>query len=203
MVKDVLGIGISVITYQWLVERVALTHLAANSVWAYLIGFIVVDFQGYWIHRWSHEINFLWNRHIIHHSSEEFNLSCALRQVGFLVHQLFHHLLLPAALLGVPTQVVAVDRALTFVPPILVPYPADQQNGDLGIHFGYTFTSPGTPRNKQGSTSIKTTHRFSFFGTNGLALFRKNCQKPLLYTVSPARCAPGTRSKSISSTCGC
>lgn len=108
VVKDVLGVGISVITYQWLVERVALTHLAANSVWAYLVAFIVVDFQGYWIHRWSHEINFLWNRHIIHHSSEEFNLSCALRQSISSFINYFTILLLPAALLGIPTQVVAV-----------------------------------------------------------------------------------------------
>ncbi len=108
VVKDVLGVGISVITYQWLVERVALTHLAANSVWAYLVAFIVVDFQGYWVHRWSHEINFLWNRHIIHHSSEEFNLSCALRQSISSFVNYFIILLLPAALLGVPTQVVAV-----------------------------------------------------------------------------------------------
>lgn len=108
VVKDVLGIGISVITYEWLVQRVALTHLAANSVWAFVIGFIVVDFQGYWIHRWSHEINFLWNRHIIHHSSEEFNLSCALRQSVSSFINYFTILLLPAALLGVPTVVVAV-----------------------------------------------------------------------------------------------
>lgn len=108
VVKDVLGIGISVITYEWLVQRVALTHLAANSIWAYVIGFIVVDFQGYWIHRWSHEINFLWNRHIIHHSSEEFNLSCALRQSVSSFINYFTILLLPAALLGVPTVVVAV-----------------------------------------------------------------------------------------------
>lgn len=108
VVKDVLGIGISVITYEWLVQRVALTHLAANSIWAFVIGFIVVDFQGYWIHRWSHEINFLWNRHIIHHSSEEFNLSCALRQSVSSFINYFTILLLPAALLGVPTVVVAV-----------------------------------------------------------------------------------------------
>ncbi len=108
VIKDVLGIGISVITYEWLVQRVALTHLAANSVWAYLVAFIVVDFQGYWVHRWSHEINFLWNRHLVHHSSEEFNLSCALRQSLSSFVNYFTILLLPAALLGAPTEVVAV-----------------------------------------------------------------------------------------------
>ncbi|WP_044234421.1 sterol desaturase family protein [Haliscomenobacter hydrossis] len=108
VVKDVLGVGISVITYEWLVQRVALTHMPANSIWAFAIGFLVVDFQGYWVHRWSHEINFLWNRHIIHHSSEEFNLSCALRQSVSSFINYFTILLLPAALLGVPTMVVAV-----------------------------------------------------------------------------------------------
>ena len=60
------------------------------------------------MHRWSHEINFLWNRHIIHHSSEEFNLSCALRQSISAFVNYFTVLLLPAALLGVPVQVIAI-----------------------------------------------------------------------------------------------
>jgi hypothetical protein len=73
-----------------------------------LIASIAVDFQGYWVHRWSHEINFLWNRHIIHHSSEEYNLSCALRQSVSTFINYFTFLLLPAALLGVPGKVIAI-----------------------------------------------------------------------------------------------
>ncbi len=107
VVKDILGISISILTYSWLVEKVAVTRIE-NSALVYIIAFLAVDFQGYWVHRWSHEINFLWNRHIIHHSSEEFNLACALRQSisGFINY--FTFLLLPAALLGVPTMVVAI-----------------------------------------------------------------------------------------------
>jgi hypothetical protein len=60
------------------------------------------------MHRFEHEINFLWNRHIIHHSSEEFNLSCALRQSISTAFSFFALLMLPAALLGVPAKVVAV-----------------------------------------------------------------------------------------------
>ena len=52
-----------------------------EPVWiAVAFAFIVEDFGGYWVHRLHHRVNILWNRHIIHHSSEEFNLSCALRQ---------------------------------------------------------------------------------------------------------------------------
>ena len=107
VVKDVLGMSVTVISYYWLVEHLAITHIKAT--WAvYLIAFIAVDFQGYWIHRWSHEINFLWNRHIIHHSSEEYNLSCALRQSISSIINYFTVLLIPAALLGVPVEVIAV-----------------------------------------------------------------------------------------------
>ncbi len=56
----------------------------------------------------SHEINFLWNKHAIHHSSEEFNLSCALRQSISSFLNLFTFLLIPAALVGVPAKVIAI-----------------------------------------------------------------------------------------------
>jgi alkylglycerol monooxygenase len=107
VIKDVLGLTISLLSYEWLLRHVALTSTPA-AWWTYAVAFVVVDFKGYWVHRWSHEINFLWNRHIIHHSSEEFNLSCALRQSVSELINYFTILLLPAALLGVPLEVVAV-----------------------------------------------------------------------------------------------
>jgi hypothetical protein len=67
----------------------------------------VIDFQGYWVHRWAHKINFFWNKHAIHHSSEEFNLAVALRQSISSFVSLFSFFLLPAALLGVPTIVIS------------------------------------------------------------------------------------------------
>jgi len=105
--KDVLGLSISIITYTWLVNRVAIFHIHV-TVWTYIIAFIVLDFAGYWIHRWSHHINIFWNLHIIHHSSEEFNLACALRQSISNLVNIFTFLLLPAAFLGVPAEVIAI-----------------------------------------------------------------------------------------------
>lgn len=105
--KDVLGLSVTFITYEWMVSKIALFH-QEPSIITYLIGFIAIDFYGYWYHRWSHQINFLWNKHAIHHSSEEFNLSCALRQTVSSFVNLFTFLLVPAALLGVPANVIAV-----------------------------------------------------------------------------------------------
>jgi len=104
--KDVLGLSISILAYGWLVQNLSLIHI--KSTWlVYLIAFICIDFAGYWVHRWSHHINVMWNLHIIHHSSEEFNLACALRQSITLFVNPFNFLLLPAALLGIPTVVIA------------------------------------------------------------------------------------------------
>lgn len=74
----------------------------------YVSAFIVLDFAGYWTHRIDHKINFFWNAHIVHHSSEEFNLACALRQSISVFVNLFVFLLIPAALLGVPAKVIAI-----------------------------------------------------------------------------------------------
>ena len=105
--KDVLGLSVTLLSYEWMATKIALFHQDA-SILTYLIGFIVIDFYGYWSHRWSHQINFFWNKHAIHHSSEEFNLSCALRQSVSSFVNLFTFLLIPAALLGVPAKVIAI-----------------------------------------------------------------------------------------------
>jgi alkylglycerol monooxygenase len=105
--KDVLGLSIAIISYSWLVNKVAMAHVSEG--WqTYLVAFIALDFAGYWVHRISHEYNFFWNNHIIHHSSEEFNLACALRQSISSIVRIFALFLLPAALLGVPANVIAV-----------------------------------------------------------------------------------------------
>jgi sterol desaturase/sphingolipid hydroxylase (fatty acid hydroxylase superfamily) len=105
--KDVLGLSITLVSYDWIVSKIALFNLEASFL-TYFIGFIAIDFYGYWSHRLSHQINFLWNKHAIHHSSEEFNLACALRQPVSSFVNLFTFLLIPAALLGVPSKVIAI-----------------------------------------------------------------------------------------------
>jgi len=109
--KDVLGLAVTVIAYSWLVNNLALMQIKESWL-TYLIAFIVLDFAGYWVHRWSHHINIFWNLHIIHHSSEEFNLACALRQSISNFVNIFTFLLIPAALLGVPANVIAVVAPL-------------------------------------------------------------------------------------------
>ena len=86
--KDVLGLSLVLISYQWMVGHMALVNIK-STFWVYLIAFIALDFAGYWTHRVQHTVNFFWNGHIIHHSSEEFNLACALRQSISSITKLF------------------------------------------------------------------------------------------------------------------
>ena len=108
MIKDLLGIGFIIISYPYILDTIALIQLE-ESVLLYLIALVCMDFASYWNHRLNHSINIFWNRHVVHHSSEEFNLACALRQsiskniIGF--GALF---LIPAALFGVPPKIIIV-----------------------------------------------------------------------------------------------
>lgn len=111
IIKDVLGLSISLLTYEYMVKHWAI-YKVESTIWVYIIAFIALDFSGYWVHRLSHQINFFWNKHAIHHSSEEFNLACALRQSISTFVNLFTVFLLPAALLGVDGKVIAIVAPL-------------------------------------------------------------------------------------------
>lgn len=106
-IKDVLGLAVVIISYTWMVEHLAVFELKSTFA-LYFLTFIGLDFAGYWSHRFEHEINIFWNRHIIHHSSEEFNLACALRQNVSALVSVFFFLLIPLAVLGVPAKIIAV-----------------------------------------------------------------------------------------------
>ena len=110
-VKDALGLSIAIISYQWMASHLAIIHIEA-TILTYIVAFFVIDFYGYWSHRWAHQINFFWNKHAINHSSEEFNLACALRQPISSFVNLFTFLLLPAAILGVPSKVIESGKII-------------------------------------------------------------------------------------------
>lgn len=107
ILQQVLGVFSKVVVFG---SYVALWHwgklleLEAGSWWVWIACFLLVDHQYYWFHRISHEVNLPWGAHIVHHSSEEYNLAVALRQSAFqpLFSWVFY---LPLALLGFPPLV--------------------------------------------------------------------------------------------------
>ncbi|MRI00455.1 sterol desaturase [Kriegella sp. EG-1] len=107
ILKDTLGLGVVLVSYPFLLEYLAIFDIQVTWI-VWVIAFIVIDFAGYWNHRLSHKINFFWNQHVIHHSSEEFNLACALRQPISNLIGYFALFLIPAAIFGVPNDVILI-----------------------------------------------------------------------------------------------
>ena len=96
-------VGIYTIVY----ESFAFFELPQNT-WTFILALTFWDLCYYWEHRMAHTINLFWGGHIVHHQSEEFNLSVALRQTstGFIWGFPFF---LPMALLGIhPIQFLFV-----------------------------------------------------------------------------------------------
>ncbi len=111
VIKDVLGLTFIIISYSWMVDKFALIEI--KSTWlVYIIAFLGLDFAGYWVHRISHKVNYFWNHHIVHHSSEEYNLGCALRQSISTLFSITFIFMIPTALLGVPAEVIAIVSPL-------------------------------------------------------------------------------------------
>lgn len=95
-----LSVGVYVLVY----NHFALFSLPADD-WRVWVGALVAyDFFYYWNHRIDHEVGLLWAAHVVHHQSEAFNLSTALRQPssGVLLGWIFY---LPLAIAGVPPVV--------------------------------------------------------------------------------------------------
>ncbi len=86
--------------------------LAALAGWS--AAFVAVDLAYYWFHRVSHEVNLFWAGHVVHHSSEEYNLAVALRQtaVGGALSWLFY---MPLAMLGMSLAQFAACYAINLV----------------------------------------------------------------------------------------
>ncbi len=107
-------------------------------VW--LLAFILYDFCYYWNHRLGHEMNLLWAAHVVHHSSEEYNLTTALRQTGTgFLSFIFY---LPLAILGFDPLMIISIGALNLVYQFWV---HTRHIGKLGW-FDFVFLSPSNHR---------------------------------------------------------
>ncbi|MCB9760701.1 MAG: sterol desaturase family protein [Alphaproteobacteria bacterium] len=86
-------------------------EMPADAWWTWVIAIVGVDFTYYWFHRHSHEINAMWAAHIVHHQSEEYNLTVALRQSTLEpIFSIWYRL--PLAILGIDPLTFATANAL-------------------------------------------------------------------------------------------
>ena len=106
--------GVGLVSYAFALKYLAIIELPEDRLWVWLFAFVFYDFCYYWHHRLGHERNVLWAAHSVHHQSEDYNLSTALRQTstGFVFGWIFY---LPMAVLGVPLLVFVTVATLNLL----------------------------------------------------------------------------------------
>jgi sterol desaturase/sphingolipid hydroxylase (fatty acid hydroxylase superfamily) len=108
IVKQLFPLTIYIVAY----EQLALFQMTP-SWWMWLIAFVLYDFCYYWNHRLGHEMNILWAAHVVHHSSEEYNLTTALRQSSSSFFSWIFYL--PMAILGFEPMVLITVGSLNLI----------------------------------------------------------------------------------------
>ncbi|WP_444915160.1 sterol desaturase family protein [Microbulbifer sp. TRSA007] len=95
--------------YQWVGF-----NWSIDNVWHLALAVLAYDFCYYWKHRICHEVNIFWAEHLVHHQSEDYNLSTALRQSsgGLQLDWIFY---LPLLLIGLPAEIVIVAGAIDLI----------------------------------------------------------------------------------------
>ncbi len=144
VISQVVGVFAKLLSfgiYGWVATHWAPFTLPADNLLVWLGALLAYDFLYYWLHRAGHEVNILWAAHVVHHQSEHYNLSTALRQTGsgVLLGWLFY---LPMALLGVPLTVFVIVALVDLLYQFWV---HTEQIGRLGW-FDRVFCSPSNHR---------------------------------------------------------
>ncbi|WKT60521.1 sterol desaturase family protein [Microbulbifer thermotolerans] len=116
LVRAGLLLAIYVPAYEWLkpIYAAAGLHWSANNIWDLFLAVVAYDFCYYWKHRFAHEINLLWADHLVHHQSEDYNLTTALRQPagGPPVGWIFY---MPLLAIGLPPEMVVTAGAIDLI----------------------------------------------------------------------------------------
>tara|TARA_B100000780_G_C21107313_1_gene447233 strand:+ start:16 stop:1242 length:1227 start_codon:yes stop_codon:yes gene_type:complete len=149
-----------------------------------IVLFVGVDFFYYWAHRFSHEINLFWLGHVVHHQSEDYNLSVALRQ-GSLQKLFTAFFYVPLALFGFETEWFVYVGAFTTLYQFWIHTEAIDK---LPKWFEYIFNTPSHHRVHHGRNPkyIDKNHGGTFiifdrwFGT-----FQAEEEKPTYGVTTP------------------
>ncbi len=117
-----MGLGNVTINVAWKLVVVAIyaalyqltpLRLDPHNPLTWIALFFADDLAYYWFHRVSHESRVFWASHVVHHSSQHFNLSTALRQTW--VPMTYFPFWLPLPLLGFPVWMILLAQSWSLI----------------------------------------------------------------------------------------
>ena len=128
-------------TYAW-AYAFAPYHIPMDTWWAWVLLLFADDLAYYWFHRISHEIRFFWNFHVVHHSSNQYNLGVAVRQswFGVVAHWVFY---IPLGFLGFPFWAFVIMHGMNLIYQYWI---HTEWIGKMGTWFEYIFSTPSHHR---------------------------------------------------------
>ncbi|MFF0529483.1 sterol desaturase family protein [Nocardia amikacinitolerans] len=150
-----MGLGNVVINIGWKLVVVAVyaaaylaapVHLPADHPLTWVALFFADEVAYYWYHRTHHTVRVFWASHVVHHSSEFYNLSTALRQTWTPFTALPYWL--PLALLGFPPWMILLQQSVSLVYQFFV---HTERVGTLWRPIEFVFNTPSHHRVHHGS----------------------------------------------------
>jgi sterol desaturase/sphingolipid hydroxylase (fatty acid hydroxylase superfamily) len=125
-------------------------RMPADQWWTYALLFFADDFAFYWFHRVHHEVRVFWASHIVHHSSQHYNLSTALRQ-SWTVPLTATPFWIPLALVGFAPWMILMQKAINLIYQFWL---HTERIGKLPAPIEYIFNTPSHHRVHHGANDV-------------------------------------------------
>lgn len=134
-----------------LAAAVAPISLSASDWWVWVLAIIGADLGYYAQHRMQHRVRLFWAAHSVHHSSQHFNMSTAVRLPWLIPGRFLTSVVyIPLALIGVPAWVIFLSQAIV----LLFQYPLHTERiGKLHPAIEFVFNTPSHHRVHHGSNN--------------------------------------------------
>jgi sterol desaturase/sphingolipid hydroxylase (fatty acid hydroxylase superfamily) len=134
-----------------LAAALAPVRLSASDWWVWVLAIIGADLAYYAEHRMHHRIRLFWAAHSVHHSSQHFNMSTAVRLPWLIPGRFLSSVVyIPLALTGVPVWLIFLSQAIV----LLYQYPLHTELvGKLPRPIEYVFNTPSHHRVHHGANN--------------------------------------------------
>jgi len=141
-IHELFGITHAMILYYPFYQYLRLTEMPYEAWWHWCLAALAMDFGYYWAHRAVHELNIGWGAHQVHHSSEDYNISTALRQS--VMQNWFANLFyIPFAILGVHPSLFFTHHSINHTYQFWIHTETIKY---LGAPYEYIFNTPSHHR---------------------------------------------------------
>jgi sterol desaturase/sphingolipid hydroxylase (fatty acid hydroxylase superfamily) len=124
-------------------------RMPAGEWWTYVLLFLADDLAYYWFHRVHHEVRVFWASHVVHHSSQHYNLSTALRQTWTPMTAL--PFWAPLALVGFAPWMILLQQSISLIYQFWI---HTERIGKLPAPVEYAFNTPSHHRVHHGANEV-------------------------------------------------